>query len=400
MFKPEAYEEQKAKAIQKIADAVKSGNAEDASAAVTEFCNTIYEKIIGDYKELQGTHDEQALTQRGYRQLTSAEQKFYEGIMESVKASDAKQALLTAIPDGAMPTTIIEDVYKELKAEHPLLSKINFRFVGYITKWILSDHSTQKAVWGKITDAITKEIASGLKEVDVHQNKLSAFVLISKGLIDMGPTFLDAYVREVLAASLAYGLEDGIVNGNGVDCPIGMTRDIHDGVSFSTSTGYPLKTAIKLKSFRPKEYGDVLSKLAKTEKGNDRTFGSVILITNMTDYLTKVMPATTVLNGSGAFVKDVFPFATETIVSSAVATGKAIIGIPEEYSLLAGGDKNGVIEFSDDYKFVEDQRAYKIKQYATGRAYDNTCFLLLDISELEELYVLVKNMAEKTTVTA
>lgn len=58
------------------------------------------------------------------------------------------------------------------------------------------------------------------------------------------------------------------------------------------------------------------------------------------------------------------------------------------------------IEFSDDYKFVEDQRAYKIKQYATGRAYDNTCFLLLDISELEELYVLVKDMAEKTTVTA
>lgn len=48
------------------------------------------------------------------------------------------------------------------------------------------------------------------------------------------------------------------------------------------------------------------------------------------------MPATTVLNGSGAFVKDVFPFATETIVSSAVASGKAIIGIPEEYSLLAG----------------------------------------------------------------
>lgn len=400
MFKPEAYEEQKAKAIQKIADAVKSGNAEDASAAVTEFCNTIYEKIIGDYKELQGTHDEQALTQRGYRQLTTAEQKFYEGIMESVKASDAKQALLTAIPDGAMPTTIIEDVYKELKADHPLLSKINFRFVGYITKWILSDHSTQKAVWGKITDAITKEIVSGLKEVDVHQNKLSAFVLISKGLIDMGPTFLDAYVREVLASSLAYGLEDGIVNGSGVDCPIGMTRDIHEGVSFSTSDGYPLKEAIKLKSFRPKEYGDVLSKLAKTEKGNDRTFGSVILITNMTDYLTKVMPATTVLNGSGAFVKDVFPFATETIVSSAVASGKAIIGIPEEYSLLAGGAKDGVIEFSDEYKFVEDQRAYKIKQYATGRAYDNTCFLLLDISELEELYVLVKDMAENTTVTA
>lgn len=396
MFKLTAFEEQKAKAIEKIAAAVKTGNAEDASAGVTEFCNTVFDKISADYKELQGTHDAQALAQRGYRQLTSDEKKFYESVANSVKANDAKQALLADIPDGAMPTTIIEDVYKELQQNHPLLSRISFRFVGYVTKWVLSDHSSQKAVWGTITDAITKEITSGLKEIDVKQDKLTAFVHLSKGLLEMGPTYLDAYVREVLKEALAYGLEDGIINGNGVNCPVGMNRDIHDGVSFNTSTGYPEKTPVTLKSFSPKEYGAVVAKLAKTEKGNDRAFNSVILITNMTDYLTKVMPASTVMNASGGYVKDVFPFATETMTSAAVASGKAIIGIPEEYYLLAGGSKDGVIEFSDDYKFLEDMRTYKIKQYAAGRAYDDTCFIVVDISKLEEAYLLVKNVAEVT----
>ena len=148
-----------------------------------------------------------------HREVTDSSQVTKRNSMKaqqiSVKANDAKQALLSDIPDGAMPTTIIEDVYKELQQNHPLLSRISFRFVGYVTKWVLSDHSSQKAVWGTITDAITQEITSGLKEIDVKQDKLTAFVHLSKGLIEMGPTYLDAYVREVLKEALAYGLEDG-----------------------------------------------------------------------------------------------------------------------------------------------------------------------------------------------
>ena len=57
--------------------------------------------------------------------------------------------------------------------------------------------------------------------------------------------------------------------------------------------------------------------------------------------------------------------------------------------MLVGGELNGVVEFSDEFKFVEDLRYFKIKQYATGRALDNTSFILLDISELEPTYVTV-----------
>ena len=66
--------------------------------------------------------------------------------------------------------------------------------------------------------------------------------------------------------------------------------------------------------------------------------------------------------------------------------------------LLAGGEKNKVIEFSDDYKFLEDQRYFKIKQFASGRCVDNTCSVLLDISDLDPAYITV-NVANTVNTT-
>ena len=77
-----------------------------------------------------------------------------------------------------MPTTIIEDVFKDLVEEHPLLGAIQFVYVGYVTKWITNDHATQQAVWGEITAEIAKEITSSFKVEDIKQNKLSAFAVI------------------------------------------------------------------------------------------------------------------------------------------------------------------------------------------------------------------------------
>lgn len=388
---------QKKDKIQAIVEAVKKGDEDSISVAVEAFHDSVYEGIKADFAEYQATADKQVLVQRGYRQLTSEEESFYQKVTEAIKSGNAKQALLTAVPDAAMPTTIIEDIYNELRNDHPLLQKIEFRYVGYLTQWILSDHTSQKAVWGKVTDEIVKEITSGLKVVEVKQNKLSAYVFIQNGLIDMGATFLDAYIREILKESLALGLEESIIKGNGVNCPVGMNRDIHDGVSFNTSTGYPEKEAEALEDFTPANYGKLLAKLTKTEKGNARGFDRVMLVCNMTDYLTKVMPGSTVLNANGTFSTNVFPFATDVVISTEVEDGKAIIGLPEEYNLLVGGGSDGTIEVSEEYKFVEDLTTFKIKQYAAGKAYDNTCFMVVDISKLEPLYIWIK---EKTEVAA
>ena len=111
----------------------------------------------------------------------------------------------------------------------------------------------------------------------------------------------------------------------------------------------------------------------------------------MTDYLTKVMPATTVQATVGGYVSNVFPFATKIIRSSAVPEGKAIIGLLDKYRLGIGGSRNG-IEFDDSFKFLEDCRTFKAIQHAGGRAYDNTCFVVVDITDLDPAYITVRNV--------
>lgn len=386
--------------INEIVAAMKSGDETAIQTAWENFHNSIAEEVKADFEELQDTHDAAVLAQRGYRQLTSNEKKWYEKVIDALKSPNPKQAFTAIIgsenEEDLMPTTIIEDVYKNLKEEYPLLNAINFQHVGYTTKWILNDHSAQKAVWGTITAEIVKEITSSFKTVDIDQNKLSAYAVVELGMLDLGPVFLDGYIRAVLAEAIMSGLELAIVSGSGVNEPIGLIKDIHEGVSYSSTTGYPDKTAEKVTDFTPATYGALVAKLATTEAGKRRRFGKVALICNMTDYLTKVMPATTVLNASGSYVNNLFPFATDVYVSNAIDDGKAVMFLPEEYFLGMGGNKNGVIEYSDEYKFLEDQRVFKIKQYGAGRAFDNTSALYLDIADLEPAYITVKN----TEVTA
>lgn len=399
-----------------IVQAMKSGDEKAMQKAWADFHDSIAEQIMEDFEAVQASNDSKVLAQRGFRQLTSKETKFYNGLIQAMKSTDPKQSFISLIDttsnnpnegsdtSGIMPETILEDVYRNLQDQHPLLSKINMQYVGYSTKWVVNDATVPAATWGNITDAVAKEIQGAIKVIDVNQNKLSAYCFIEKGMLDLGPTFLDGYIRAILTEALAAGLELAVVDGNGVNQPIGLNRDIHAGVSYNTSSGYPKKTASNGKytvtSFEPAEYGTLVSKLAKTEKGNNRRFSSVCMVVNMVDYLTKVMPATTVQDANGEYVNNVFPFPTEPIISNAVPTGEAILFLPDEYKLLAGGERNNVIEFSDEYKFLEDLRYFKVKQYATGQAFDNTSAILLDISGLKPLYqtVLIGDQPISTTV--
>ena len=382
-------------AIVALQAAMKSGDETAVKQAWEQFHESVVESVKADYEMAAG--DRAALAQRGYRQLTGAETEFYQKMIKAGKAADPRQEFTSLIgTEGAMPETIIEDVFRELTQEHALLSKINFQDVKYLTRWILNDHTKQTAVWGPINGEITKKLESSFREVSLTLYKLTAYTVIPKDMLDLGPAFLDNYIRTILKESIAISLEKAIVDGNGLNCPIGLDRNIGKSTSMNPSSGYAKKTAVKLKSFEPKEYGNAISQLVETENGGMRNFTSVTLICNMKDYLQKIMPATTVLNAAGAYTKDIFPFPTEVVISNEVETGEAILCLPEEYFLGLGGNKEGVIEYDDSYKFLEDQRTYKIKLHGTGKAWDNTVAILLDISELDPAYITVRN----ETVTA
>lgn len=381
-----------------IVQAMKDGDEKAMQEAWASFHDSICAKVLADHAELQATNDVAVLAERGYRQLTSAETKWYQKVIGALKSSDPKQAFVSIIgtenEDDLMPSTIIEDVYRNLRDAHPLLGAIDFQYVGYITKWVMNDHSVQKAVWGAVNSEIVKEITSAFKGIDLEQNKLSAYAIIENDMLDLGPVFLDAYIRACLEEALAAGLIYGVIDGTGKNEPIGLTRDIHEGVQVNTSTGYPRKTAEVVKDFTPTNYGALIAKMATNEAGKAKTFAKVGLICNLTDYLTKIMPASTVLSPNGAYVNNVFPFPTTVYVEPELTTGEAVLFVEKEYSCFMGGNKKGIIEVSDEYKFIEDQTAFKIKQHGTGRAVDNTSALLLDISGLEPTYLTVKQVAE------
>lgn len=381
--------------------AMTEGKEEDIQQAWVGFQQSIVDTVKADFAEYSMTQDKTILSQRGYRQLTNAEEKYYEKFIEASKSPNPKQAFieLSSLPEGIMPETIIEDVFKELVEEHPLLDKINFNYAKYMTKWVLNDHTLDTAVWGELNSEITKQITSAFKIVDITQNKLSAFAAIPLDMLDLGPTFLDAYIRAVLKDAILCGLEKAIVDGTGKNQPIGLTRDVSEDVSVSAGV-YPPKTPIAVTSFTPAEYGKLLAKMAKNEKGRMRKFGKVLLICNQEDYLTKIMPATTVQNTSGTYINNLFPFPTDVTISNELETGKAIICLPEEYFMCIGGAKEGVITYSDDYKFLEDMRYYKIKTYGAGKAYDNTVSILLDITGLNQAYITVNTDVANTQATS
>ena len=385
---------------QQLMQAMKSEDNEQIIQAWQAFHDSIAEQVRQDYDAVKDSNDAAVLAQRGFRQLTSKEKAWYQKFIDAARSTNPKQAFTTLIgsevEDDLMPETIIEDVYRELEEQHPLLAAIGVQNVGFSTKWVLNDHSKQMAAWGEINSEITKEITSAFRVIDITQNKLSAFVAIQLDMLDLGPVFLDAYIRRCLLEALACGLEDGIVNGTGLNQPIGLIRDIHEGVSVSTSTGYPAKTKITVTDFTPKTYGGLVAQLAQTERGKMRRVGKIVLLVNPVDYYNKIVPATTVMGTDGLYRADVLPVPTTIIQTTALNSGDAVLFLPDEYKLLAGGRRSSTIEYSDEYKFLEDMRYFKIKQHATGKCFDNTSSLYLNISNLEELYVTVKQVEAPT----
>lgn len=210
-------------AVAALQSALQSGNEEEGKKAWGQVIDAITEKVKTDF-EMYST-DTNVLAQRGYRQLTSEETEFYQNLAKAGKASDPKQAFTDLInTDGGMPETIIEDVYRDLLEEHPLLDKITFQNVKYLTKWLLNDHTRQKAAWGQINGEITQEIESAFKGVEVTLLKLTAYAVIPQDMLDLGPSFLDNYIRTILKEALYAALEKAIVSGSGKDEPVGLNR--------------------------------------------------------------------------------------------------------------------------------------------------------------------------------
>lgn len=353
----------------KMKKAVESGDNTKQVEALTELMQYVAQETTMEVTKTmrQNNNDNMIMTARGAKLLTSEETKYFSNLAEAMKANQSISDI-----DLTMPITTIDRIFEDLEEKHPLLSKINFQNVTGMIEIIVRTGDVTPAWWGKLTDEISKELESGFEKKQVNLYKLSAFLPICKAHLDLGARWLESFIRRFIVEALSLGLEGAMASGTGKDQPIGMDRDLDGSV---VNGVYPEKEAIEIVDLKPGTMGALAAKLTNEGK---RAVTKLLMLVNPIDYLTKIFPATTVLNSNGTYVNNVLPFPTDVVQCPAIEQGKAIVGLAEKYFMGLGSTQK--IESSDEYHFLEDERVYIGKLYGNGFPVDNNSFLNVDIS--------------------
>jgi hypothetical protein len=329
---------------------------------------TLMNDTMKDARKAQEENwDAQVLASRGVRILTTEEKKFYNTAIEAQSFDEVSKL---------MPPTVFERVFEDLQKDHPLLSLVNFQQTGATTAWVLRKPGASAAFWGDVTAAIQNMLDEGFHTVEQGMFKLSGFLVVSKAMFELGPQWLDRYVRTFMQEVVSEELEKAIINGDGNKKPIGMLRDLEGAV---VGGAYPAKAKVVLSDLKPATIGTKI--LAPTTKGGTRRYTGVTLIVNPLDYATKFFPVGAKQRDDGTWSYDNFAVPGLTIVQSpAMPLDTAVSGMPKDYFM--GVAANQTLETTDVLRMIEDQRLYLIRQLANGRPLDPDSFTVFDITGL------------------
>lgn len=279
-----------------------------------------------------------------------------------------------------LPEETIDEIFEDLTTAHPVLAAIGIRNAGLRLKFLRSETSGV-AVWGKIFGEIKGQLDATFSEETAIQNKLTAFVVIPKDLEDVGPKWIKAFVMTQITEAFAVALEEAYVKGTGKDMPIGLDRDVSEGVSV-TAGAYPKKTATGTLTFADsqttvKEITGIYK--YHSTKENDAPYqseGKVTLLVNPSDEWD-VKTQYTHLNANGVYVT-ALPYNLRIIATPHVAIGEAISFIAERYDAYVGGGVT-VRQFNETLA-LEDLTLFTAKQFAYGMAKDDKAAALWTLS--------------------
>lgn len=383
------------KAFQQMAEAMAAGDAEATAKAFRDAQQSLCDSIEREFEQYRDVSDMQVLQSRGLRVLTTDETAWYQKFIAAVK-TDTKQAI-TNLTD-AMPVTIIDRVIEDMAKRHPLLDALNIQNAAGATRLVLNgiQMASKMGSWGAVASAITAELSGQITTIDITTAKYTAYFLIPKDFVrfnfTFAPMWVDQYIRIVLSESVAYGLEVAFINGNGNGKPAGMIMDM----SAQNNGAYSAKTAVELTDFED-SYADVIAGLTVDANGDTRDVPEVLLVVNPKDNIKKIRKIQHTITHAGIIDMISHTWPTKVVTSAKMPEGKAVVGIADNYFAAINGGKSGIVEYSDEFNFLDDVRTYTVRVYGQGRPIDNTSFAYLDISGVEAPALPVKVKGKVTT---
>ena len=313
------------------------------------------------------TSDNQILVNRGVRKaFTSEEMKYFNAVV-------AREGF--AGVEEEFPVTIVQEIFNNLKTEHPLISRVDAKDVTGLVTFVLANPNAATAYWGPICADISQMILEGFKEISLKASRLSGFVAICKGMLDLGPNYLGQYIYETIYEIMSTALEVAIVTGDGQNKPVGMLKSLSNGTVQGDSTViYADKVPVALTDLTPATLSGPRALLA--EKKLDK--GEVLFIVNPVTYFLKVFPKLAKQTDSGAWVVTNLPTGETVVQSHAVPVDKAIVGDAKNYFLGVSGALS-LTEYKETLA-IEDMNLYIAKMYATGQPKDKDAFIVLGLT--------------------
>ena len=357
---------------QNLFDSMQSEDKDVQVKAFADFTDALQEDIMNRAKaEMENltnsTSDNQILVNRGVRKaFTSEEMKYFNAVV-------AREGF--AGVEEEFPVTIVQEIFNNLKTEHPLISRVDAKDVTGLVTFVLANPNAATAYWGPICADISQMILEGFKEISLKASRLSGFVAICKGMLDLGPNYLGQYIYETIYEIMSTALEVAIVTGNGQNKPVGMLKSLSNGTVQGDSTViYADKVPVALTDLTPATLSGPRALLA--EKKLDK--GEVLFIVNPVTYFLKIFPKLAKQTDSGAWVVTNLPTGETVVQSHAVPVDKAIVGDAKNYFLGVSGALS-LTEYKETLA-IEDMNLYIAKMYATGQPKDKDAFIVLGLT--------------------
>ena len=345
--------------------------AEDATDQVKKEYNAFKQQVGGD----------EILAKRGMNALTAEERAFYNEVIRS-------EGFET---DLILPETVIERVFDDLQEDRPLLRKIRFVPSTAKTK-IIRSRKSGVAVWGPLHKDLEGQLDVEFDAEEFTQVALTAFMILSNDALDLGPSWLDRYVRICLSEAIAEAWEVAIIEGTGNNQPIGLLKDMRGGTQVNgelndkdtkgTLTFADAKTMVSEFSGVLKELSQYTRYTGANDEDGEEKFrkvgGKVNLLVNPINYYDIVARAT-VQNDAGSFVTNLPFIGAENIIESIhVPADKLIAFVDGEYDATISRPEK-IYEYKETFAM---QRAtlYAADLLSNGQPANNDAAHVYDIA--------------------
>ncbi|KUH44882.1 phage major capsid protein [Bacillus mycoides] len=349
-----------------FAKATQEGTPEEQTAALNSMIEALATDVRVDILNQvnESMVDRSIMQSRGSNVLTSEEMKFFNAVVQDGGFKDTE----------ILPKTTQERIFDDLVDGHPFLQHVGLENLGAVTEFIYGDPEGA-AVWGPLFGDIQGQLNATFRKEPITQLKLTAFIPLSNDMLNLGPVWVERYVRTMITEAMAVGLERGFVIGTGKNEPIGLLKDPSGNVVGGV---YPDKKVAGTLTFEPgrktiNELKNVVKLLAKKLKADGKDAdkpkniaGKVVMVTNPFDTFDVQANATT-LNAAGVYVTSL-PFNPTPTESVFVPQGKVLFFVKGEYIAAMGGTEP--IKKFDQTLALEDATLYIAKQYATGKPKD------------------------------